>query len=160
MINILNNMGTEGSCIEITKRPLITNSQLASHLMIKKAKPFSLGIGIRRRGCLYIATFVQYSIESPRHSNQTRNINKRNLNGKWKRKAVTVCRWQDTYTGNPKKTPTHTKKYQNSLILLKYINKNLLGVLWWLSACQCRRHRFNPWSWKIRDPWSYMLWSN
>ena len=35
-----------------------------------------------------------------------------------------------------------------------YINaKNSLGLPWWLSdkesACQCRRHRFDPWSGKI-----------
>ena len=33
------------------------------------------------------------------------------------------------------------------------LKKKIRGLPWWLSgkesACQCRRHGFNPWSWKI-----------
>ena len=55
---------------------------------------------------LTLTTFIQHSIGSPSHSNQTRN--KRNPNWKGRSKTVIVCRWHDTIC---KKSPRcHQKK--------------------------------------------------
>ena len=49
-----------------------------------------------------LTTTIQYSFGSFRHSNQRRNINKRNPDWKRRNKTLTVCRWHDPHIENPK----------------------------------------------------------
>ena len=47
-------------------------------------------------------TIIQHSSRSPSYSNQRRKRNKRNPDQKRRSKALTLCRWHDTYIENPK----------------------------------------------------------
>ena len=53
----------------------------------EKLKAFPLRSGTRQ---VCLTTFIQHSIGSPNHSNQTRQRNKRNSD--WKERSETVCR--------------------------------------------------------------------
>ena len=57
----------------------------------EKLKAFPLRSGTRMPT---LASFIQYSIGSHSHSNQTRKSNKKNPNWKWR--TVTVYIWHDT----------------------------------------------------------------
>ena len=57
-----------------------------------KAKNFSSKIRNKTR-MLTLATFIQHSVGSPNHNNQTIKRKKRSWNWKGKNKTVIVCRW-------------------------------------------------------------------
>ena len=55
---------------------------------------------------------------------------------------------QEYWSGLPLPSPPRRHKWQK---------KETTGLPWWLSGaeftCQCRRHGFDPWSWKIQRVW-------
>ena len=72
----------------------------------KKLKSFCFKIR-NKTGVLTLTTFIQQSIGSPSHSNQTRKRNRRNPNWKRRSKTVTILDDMILYTENPKNS---TKK--------------------------------------------------
>ena len=58
-----------------------------------------------------LTTFIQHSIGSPSHSNQTRKIDKGNPNWKGRRKTAIVADDMIVYIENPKDTTKKKKNY-------------------------------------------------
>ena len=92
-LKTLQKLGTEGTYLNIKKA---IYDKLTANIILngEKLKAFPLRLQTRQ-GCL--TTFIQHSIRSPNHRNQTRQRNKRNSN--WKERSETVCRWNDTIHG-------------------------------------------------------------
>ena len=89
MIKTLNKVALEEKYLNITKA--IYDKPTANNILSgEKLKAFSLRLVKQRM--LNLATFIQHSIGSPKHSNYTRKINKRNPNWKGRSKIVTFGR--------------------------------------------------------------------
>ena len=98
MIKRVSKVGIEGAYLNIIKtmyeRPtanIILNWQ--------KLKAFPLRSGTTRMSAF--TTFIQHSIGSFSHSDQTRKINKRHQNWKGGSKTVIICRQHDSVHKNP-----------------------------------------------------------
>ena len=78
----------------IYDKPIVT-----SYLMVKAESISSRIRNKIRRPTL--TTFIQHNFGTSSHSNQRRNINKRNPNHKGRSKAGSVCRYMTLYIENP-----------------------------------------------------------
>ena len=92
MIKVLSKVGMRGSYLNIIKAIYMINPELTSYLMVKSWKIFK--IRYKTRMCTF-TTFIQHSIGSPSHSNETGKRSKRHPHWKERSKTVIICRWHD-----------------------------------------------------------------
>ena len=99
MIKTLQNMGTEGTYLNIVK---VTYNKPTANIILngEKLKAFPPKIRNKTRVSIF-TTITQHSSGSPSYSNQRRKRNKRNPDWKRRSKALTVCRWHDTVHRKP-----------------------------------------------------------
>uniref|UniRef100_A0A8D1BB18 Uncharacterized protein n=2 Tax=Sus scrofa TaxID=9823 RepID=A0A8D1BB18_PIG len=90
MIKTLQKVSREGTYLNIIKA-IYDKPKTSTLLNGEKLKVFPLKSGTRH-GCPFFPPFIQSSIGSPKHSNQTSKRNKMNPNGKGRSKPITVYR--------------------------------------------------------------------
>ena len=100
----LNKVGIEGMYLNKIKTIYVKPT---ANFIIKWWKPESISSEIKKMTRVpTLIIFIQHSIKTPSHINQTRKRSKIILNWKVRSKAVSVCRWHDNIL-NPKVTTKH-----------------------------------------------------